>query len=76
MEQALILAKSRAGGPGRLGRALGISQSAVSQWRICPARRVLDVERLSCVPRYELRPDLYPAPKRAKRSCLKLEART
>ncbi len=49
-----------AGGIGVLARALGISQPAVSGWRKVPAQRVLAVESLTGVPRYLLRPDLYP----------------
>ena len=47
-----------------LATLLGMrSQGSISRWiatgRI-PAERVLQVERVSGVPRYELRPDLYP----------------
>lgn len=49
-----------------LARGLGISHAAVSQWSgHCPAERVVDVERITGIPREELRPDLYrrdPAP--------------
>lgn len=43
-----------------IARELGIYPSAVSQWGRVPAERVLDVERVTGIPRYELRPDLYP----------------
>ncbi|WP_073015642.1 Cro/CI family transcriptional regulator [Roseibium suaedae] len=39
---------------------LGITHGAVSQWKIVPALRVLDVERITGLRRSELRPDLYP----------------
>nr|WP_279360121.1 YdaS family helix-turn-helix protein [Methylobacterium indicum] len=45
-----------------LARSMGISPQAISQWRRCPALRVLAVEQLSGVPRHKLRPDLYPPP--------------
>lgn len=52
-----------AGGPVVLARAMGgITSQAIGQWFICPPRRVLLVERLTGVPRHELRPDLYPPP--------------
>ena len=38
----------------------GISAAAVSQWRRVPAERVLSVERITGIPRRELRPDIYP----------------
>ena len=56
---ALKRAIKVAGGSTALAGALGISQGAVSQWVRCPAARVIDVEKISCVPREELRPDLY-----------------
>lgn len=44
----------------QLALRLGISAQAVCQWRSIPVRRVLDVERVTGVPREELRPDVYP----------------
>ena len=46
----------------RLARKLGITHGAIYQWDKVPAGRVLDVERLTGIPRHELRPDIYPAP--------------
>lgn len=45
-----------------LALALGIKAQALSQWKKVPAGRVLAVEKITRVPRHELRPDLYPAP--------------
>lgn len=63
MEEALKNAIATAGGPAALGRALGISSQAVSQWERAPAERVLEIERAvqGRVTRHELRPDLYPS---------------
>jgi len=55
-------AVKEAGGPTRLAEKVGVTRSAVSQWRRVPAERVLDVERATGVSRHELRPDIYPAP--------------
>lgn len=43
-----------------LAAALKINPGAISQWEKVPAERVLDVERVTGIPRHELRPDLYP----------------
>lgn len=48
-----------AGGVVALSLKLGLSRGAVSQWDRVPAERVLDVERLTGVPRETIRPDLY-----------------
>lgn len=47
-----------------LARLVGVNRSTFLRWeeRRVPAERVLDVERVTGVPRHELRPDLYPAP--------------
>lgn len=57
------LAAQKAGGIVKLSLALGLSRGAASQWRRIPAERVLEVERLTGVPREILRPDLYPVQK-------------
>ncbi|KAA0971211.1 helix-turn-helix domain-containing protein [Aureimonas fodinaquatilis] len=60
MLSALQAAIVSAGGAVSLGARLGITYQAVSQWKVCPPLRVLDVERASGVSRHDLRPDLYP----------------
>jgi DNA-binding transcriptional regulator YdaS (Cro superfamily) len=67
MTEALALAKIKAGGGSALARALGgISPQAVSQWRRVPPLRVLGVEQITGIPRYLLRPDIYPIPREDK----------
>lgn len=63
MSEALEKAKKVAGGPSALARLLGIKPQAIHQWNEVPPLRVLDVERHTGIPRYELRPDIYPPPK-------------
>lgn len=51
------------GGIRQLADKLALSYQAVWKWHRIPAGRVLDVERLSGIPRERLRPDLYGAPR-------------
>lgn len=59
---ALRRAIATAGGPAKLAAALDLHRSAPSFWlrTRLPPRKVLDVERVTGVPRHELRPDIYP----------------
>ncbi len=43
-----------------LAQKLKVTPESVCLWRQVPSKRVLDVERLTGVKRWELRPDLYP----------------
>lgn len=62
--EALSRAKGAVNGTSGLAKALGqkITPQAISQWKQVPAERVLEVERVTRIPRHELRPDIYPAP--------------
>lgn len=62
MTHVLDLLPKRRGIISDIARACGITPGAVSQWHRVPAERVLDVERVTGVPRHALRPDLYPPP--------------
>jgi len=47
-----------------LGRRIGRSQQVISYWKkrgVIPAEAVPDVERATCIPRHELRPDIFEA---------------
>jgi DNA-binding transcriptional regulator YdaS (Cro superfamily) len=57
---AIQIIRSTKGLGARITRELNLSSGAVSQWTRIPAERVLDVERITGIPREELRPDLYP----------------
>lgn len=45
--------------PIRLAQDLNITKQAVYQWRKVPPERVLDIERITGIPREELRPDVF-----------------
>ena len=59
------------GGPTAVARALDVRQSVVSNWAIrnrIPAERVLEIERITGVPCWEIRPDIFPPERFAKRA--------
>lgn len=58
-DEGLRLALEATGTAKALAAQLGISQSAVSQWRRIPAERVIEIEAITKVDRTKLRPDLY-----------------
>lgn len=54
-------AAAAVGSKSELARKLKIAVQSVQQWTRIPAERVLEVERITGIPRHKLRPDLYPA---------------
>lgn len=60
MKRALKRAIVAGGGTVAVSRRLGVSHQAVGRWEICPVRRALELEQITGVSRYELRPDFYP----------------
>lgn len=59
MDSNLKKAIDGAGGTTALARALNITTQAISQWQRVPVNRVIQVEKLSGVSRYKLRPDVF-----------------
>lgn len=59
MDDALDKAIKAAGGAAALARHLGITSQAISQWDRVPVTRAAAVERLTGIPRAELRPDVF-----------------
>ena len=79
MDDITKTAIERAGGARPLARALKITHQAVIQWPHVPAKHVLEVERMSGISRYDLRPDIYgpePKPSGKSRPTKRAEART
>jgi DNA-binding transcriptional regulator YdaS (Cro superfamily) len=65
LETPIRRAASAVGNPYRLARLMGLSHVAVAKWLRLgrpPAERCLEIERLTGVSRYELRPDIYGPP--------------
>ncbi|EFM60815.1 phage related protein [Brucella sp. BO2] len=59
MIEIVAKAAENVGGVVALARALNIKHTAMYSWKRVPAERVLEIERVSGISRYELRPDLY-----------------
>jgi DNA-binding transcriptional regulator YdaS (Cro superfamily) len=54
--------RERRGLMAKIAGELGITRAAVATWRRVPAERVAAVERITEIPRHQLRPDLYQDP--------------
>ena len=59
IEPGLLRAIEIAGSGEVLARRLGITRQALQQWDKIPAKYLIPIERLTGVPREELRPELY-----------------
>lgn len=57
----LMHAAEKVGGMTQLASELGIARQALYHWKRIPADRVVEIERITGIPRRELRPDLYEA---------------
>ena len=58
-QNAVKLAIEKAGGMRPLARAIGIAHQAIAMWTYIPIKRLLDVERVTGIPREILRPDIF-----------------
>jgi hypothetical protein len=52
-------AREAAGGPTALGRALGLSHVSIVRWQQVPYARLDEVARVTRLPKYILRPDIF-----------------
>jgi DNA-binding transcriptional regulator YdaS (Cro superfamily) len=62
MRLTLRAAVKAAGSQRALAHMIGVTHAAVAQWDRAPAKRVVDIERATGIPRERLRPDLYSQP--------------
>jgi len=63
-EAGLDILIDRAGSMTEIAAACAVTRSAVSNWRRVPWQHVLKLEAAFDIPRHELRPDIYPPPRR------------
>jgi hypothetical protein len=61
-DPVLLQVRTIRGTAARIARAVGISRTAVWNWRHVPADHVLDIEKLLGIPRHLIRPDIYEPP--------------
>ena len=62
MDETRNLLRRERGMITKIAAGLGITHGAVSQWKVVPSDRVVEIERITGIPRHELRPDLHLAP--------------
>jgi len=60
MTNPIARIKAVRGMAAKIARALRLHAPAVSRWKRVPAEHVMKVEKITGIPRDELRPDLYP----------------
>jgi len=58
----MALIRAQKGLLAEVARALGLTRAAVVKWTEVPAERVIEIERITGIPREALRPDLYIRP--------------
>jgi DNA-binding transcriptional regulator YdaS (Cro superfamily) len=59
MASGMDLIRARRGLLAQVAHGLGMTRAAIVKWRQVPAERVVEVERITGIPREQLRPDLY-----------------
>jgi DNA-binding transcriptional regulator YdaS (Cro superfamily) len=64
VDEGLKRIKDIPGMSARLARGLGLTTGAIAQWKRVPAERLPEVEKITGIPRHELRSDICPPPAR------------
>lgn len=55
----MTILRSQRGLLSKVASEMNLTRAAVSKWDRVPAERVVEVERITSIPREQLRPDLY-----------------
>lgn len=55
----MALIRAQRGLLAKVAHGLGLTRAAVVKWDKVPAERVVDIERITGIPREQLRPDLF-----------------
>jgi DNA-binding transcriptional regulator YdaS (Cro superfamily) len=56
------LIRAQRGLLAQVAHSLGLTRAAVVKWQQVPAERVVEIERITGIPREALRPDLFRQP--------------
>jgi Putative antitoxin of bacterial toxin-antitoxin system, YdaS/YdaT len=58
-KEVMLQLRRRRGALSQLAVELGVTAQAVHLWEVVPIQRVLEVERITGIPRRRLRPDFF-----------------
>jgi hypothetical protein len=68
--EGMDLIREQFGLMAKVAYGLGLTRAAVTKWSEVPAQYLVEVEKITGIPRQKLRPDLYgPPPRRSRRGC-------
>jgi DNA-binding transcriptional regulator YdaS (Cro superfamily) len=59
MTSGMDLIRAQRGMLAKVAQGLGLTRAAIVKWHQVPAERVVEIERITGIPREHLRPDLY-----------------
>jgi DNA-binding transcriptional regulator YdaS (Cro superfamily) len=65
MTYGMDLIRAQRGLQAKVAQGLGLTRASVVKWQQVPAERVVDIERITGIPRELLRPDLFRTPAEA-----------
>lgn len=69
--RAILIGVMKHKGKAGLGREIGVTGQAISQWvreGIVPPKRVAKLSEITGIPPHEIRPDVFPPPQDAQRT--------